>query len=119
MIDHIASGAVGASDRRVLTEGECTKDSGNDRGIVGNCVEPGAVGTIIHGIEDDFELDRHIRRRHGLDHYGNEVLVVSVGIGVNETFVGQWSRWTIGDRGGRVYGYPFSADVKSRDRETH
>ena len=92
VIKHVVGGTVGAGDRRVLTEGECTEDRGDDRSVVGDRVEPGTVGAIVHGIEDDFELDGHIRRRHGLDHEGDEVLVVSVGIGVNETFVSQWGR---------------------------
>jgi hypothetical protein len=119
VINHITSGAVGARDIRILTKGECTKDSGDDRGVVGDVVEPGAVGAIIHGIEDDFELDPHIRGRHGLDHYGNEVLVVSVEIGVNETAVSQWGRFAIRDRGGRIYGRPFSTGMKSKDHETY
>ena len=78
VIDDIVGGAIGTSRRCVLTEGERAEDRRDDRGIEGDPVEHRAVGAIVHGIEDDLELNGRICGRHRCDHDRDEVLVVSV-----------------------------------------
>ena len=102
VVKDVAPWAVSLRDRGVGTERHFGEDGRYDGHVVRDLVEHRAVRAVVHGVENDLELDGSCRWDHGLNDEGNKLHVGDIMDGVDEAEVGQLSVRVVGDRGGDV-----------------
>lgn len=94
--------AIRSVDGRISPQRHLTHDRGDNRGVVDLLVEHRAVGTIVHGIEEYFKLNRLGSGAKGFDDGGYKGDIVNVMIFVPEAEICQGGGGGVGDRGGDV-----------------
>lgn len=85
--------------RGVCAEGNLREDRGDKRGVVGDQVEHGMIGTVVHRVEADLELNLLVGNRHRFNIDRDEMQVVYVMESIDESKVGNRCRGVIGNRG--------------------
>jgi len=88
MINNEAQGAIRIFHSGVLPKRESREDGWYQGRIMRDLIEHGAVGAVVHGVEDDFEVDglRHGRLSNYL--YWHKGGVIHVVVCINKSEIG-------------------------------